>query len=294
VKQFTPFGPPGHFYECPRWHDGAWWVSDFFGHRVLRIDEMGLATTVAHVPSQPGGLGWLPDGSLLVVSMQDRRVLRLKGGVLSLHADLSPLCPGWANDLCVSSTGNAYVGNFGFDLTDRNAPTRRTNLVMVSPEGCAEVVADDLAFPNACVLNDDETLLIVNETFASRHTAFDVDSLGRLSNRRVWAQIGEPPADPDNARADLVYAPDGACSDGEGAIWVADAWAKRIVRINEGGEVLNEIRLPEGLSAFACCLGGASGSTLLVAACPLLGREELEATPHSQLLLLDVTALEPR
>ncbi len=289
MKPFTQIGPLGHFYECPRWHDGAWWVSDFHGHRVLRVDENGEADTVVEVPNQPSGLGWLPDGSMLVVSMLDRRVLRLVNGVLSLYADLSEVCPGWTNDMCVSSTGNAYVGNFGFDLTDPNARTSRTCLVMVTPTGEVRVVADELAFPNACVLTADESELIVNETLASRHTAFKVAPDGTLTDRRLWAQIGSPPTDPDNALADLDYAPDGSCLDAQGKMWVADAWSQRILQIEEGGGVLYDITLPDELSAYACCIGGSDGSTLMVAASPSLNAQQRRESAKSVLLLLDIS-----
>jgi len=282
-------GPPGHFYEVPRWRDGAWWVSDFYGHRVLRIEGDGTATTVVMVPGQPGGLGWLPDGSLLVVSMRDRRVLRFTHGRLAEHADLSSVCPGWANDMCVTSFGIAYVGNFGFDLFDPNARTKRTCLVMVRPDGSVHIAADDLAFPNGCMVTADERELIVNETLAGRHTAFTMAPDGTLSGRRVWAQVGTLPADPDNAVADLSYAPDGGCLDPCGRLWAADSLGRRVVLVAEGGAVLREIGLPDGLNAYACCLGGLDETSLLIAAAPDYDSRRRSQVTESVLLLADVS-----
>jgi sugar lactone lactonase YvrE len=286
---FAKLGPEGHFYEGPRWRDGAWWVSDFYGHRVLRIEEDGTATTVVKVPSQPSGLGWLPDGSLLVVSMRDRRVLRLANGRLTEHADLSNVCPGWANDMCVTSSGIAYVGNFGFDLYGPHARTERTCLVMVRPDGGVHIVAEDLAFPNGCMVTADGSELIVNETLAGRHTAFAIAPDGTLSGRRVWAQVGTPPADPDNAMADLSYAPDGGCLDPGGRLWVADTLGRRVVLVAEGGAVLREIGLPDGLTAFSCCLGGPDETTLLIAAAPDHDPCSRSEATESVLLLADVS-----
>ena len=264
-------------------------MSDFQGKRVLRLTEDGSATTVLEVPSQPAGLGWLPDGSLLVVSMHDRRILRLVDGVVSVYADLSAFFPGWANDMCVTPSGNAYVGNFGFDFRDRGATTSRTCLVMVTADGVASIAADDLAFPNACVLSGDQRELIVNETLAGRHTAFTIALDGSLSGRRVWAQLGTPPADPDHARDDLVYGPDGGCLDTYGKLWVADAWGHRVLRIEEGGRILFETSLPGGLNAYACCLGGPNATTLMVAAAPGLGSPRQPGVAESVLFLLDVS-----
>src|SRR5947207_10109856 len=159
----------GAFFESPRWHDGRWWFSDFFRRRVVTAGG-----EVVHVEGQPSGLGWLPDGSLLVVSMRDRRVLRLRDGVLELHADLSHLCDWHANDMVVASDGSAYVGNFGFDLG--NEEPRATGLVHVAPDGSAKRVAQDLMFPNGTILHDGT--LIVGETYAARLTEFTIDPDG--------------------------------------------------------------------------------------------------------------------
>jgi sugar lactone lactonase YvrE len=246
----------GSFFESPRWHDGRWWASDFFRKVVLTVDTNGRAEEIARVEAQPSGLGWLPDGSLLVVSMRDRRVLRqADDGHLSMHADLAELCDWHANDMIVASDGRAYVGNFGFDL-DSAEPTA-TNVVRVDPDGSACVAADGLLFPNGSVITPDGRTLIVGETFGRRYTAFTIADDGSLGDRHVWADLSE-------AR----IAPAGCALDVEGCIWSAGAAHGRCCRIAEGGEVLEEVLLPAGLRCFACMLGGEDGSTLLVCGAP--------------------------
>jgi len=246
----------GFFFESPRWHDGRWWVSDFFGKVVQTVDANGQVEEIARVEAQPSGLGWLPDGSLLVVSMRDRRVLKQAGdGELHVHADLAEFCDWHANDMVVGANGRAYVGNFGFDL-DGADPTP-TNVVRVDPDGSACVAADGLMFPNGSVITPDGRTLIVGETFGRRYTAFTIADDGSLADRRVWADL----------RAARI-APDGCALDAEGCIWSADAAHERCCRIAEGGEVLAEVALPVGLRCFACMLGGEDGRTLLLCGAP--------------------------
>lgn len=240
------------FGEGPRWHEGRLWWSDMHQHRVCRLGDDGTVETVCEVPTRPSGLGWLPDGRLLVVSMVDRRVLRLEAnGTLVTHADLSALAPRRCNDMVVDAHGRAYVGNFGFEIgTDGvdEAPCG-TVLIAVEPDGSPRVVADGLWFPNGMVVLDGRTL-VVAETWAARLTAFDIDAAGDLSNRRTWAKL-------DGS----VY-PDGICLDPEGSIWVASPSTRECLRVREGGEVT--ARVQPGRSAFACALGGAEGRTLYV------------------------------
>src|SRR4051794_1454937 len=161
----------GNYFECPRWHDGRWWVSDFYRHAVFTYDGDGRQEHVLEVEGQPSGLGWLPDGDLLVVSMKDRRVLRrAPDGNVGVHADLSELATGHLNDMVVDRQGRAYAGNFGFDLMGGGSPAP-AGLVRIDPDGATAVVAEDLWFPNGSVITDDGTL-IVAETFAARLTAF--------------------------------------------------------------------------------------------------------------------------
>jgi sugar lactone lactonase YvrE len=236
------------FPEAPRWHDGRLWVSDQHAREIFAVDLEGRRETILGVPGQPSGLGWLPDGRLLVVSMVDRRLLRVEAGAPVVQADLSKLAPFHCNDMVVDSKGGAYVGNFGFDL-DGGEAARPTGLILVTPEGQARVVADDLLFPNGTVITPDGKTLIVGETFGARLTAFDISPDGSLSNRRVWAYLGVPP--------------DGICLDAEGCIWVAVPLNPgRIVRVAEGGEVKERIDLDRG--GYACMLGGPDGRSLFL------------------------------
>ncbi|MCP5178569.1 MAG: SMP-30/gluconolactonase/LRE family protein [Pseudomonadales bacterium] len=229
------------FPEGPRWHDGALWLSDMHADTVLRFAADGTAYPVVTVAGQPSGLGWLPNGELLIVSMQDRKVLRFDGHALHLHADLMDLASWHCNDMVVDGAGRAYVGNFGFDL-HAGAEQRPAELILVQPDGGARVVARDLLFPNGTVITPDGRTLIVGESFGGRLTAFDIAPNGDLSNRRVWAQLptGE--------------VPDGICLDADGAIWVASPTTGLCLRVREGGQVTHTVSTGQG--AFACMLGG--------------------------------------
>ena len=278
------------YLEGPRWHDGRLWVSDFYTERVIAVDLDGDAApqTVARVPGQPSGLGWLPDGSLLVVSMRDRRVLRVRDDRTEVHADLSALAPWHLNDMVVDAAGRAYVGNFGFDLM-AGATARPTNLVRVDPDGSATVAAEDLMFPNGSVIFPDGATLVVAETIAGRLTAFAVDADGALTDRRPWAVLAETP-DPDaggRTGAAGRVAPDGIALDAERAIWVADALGGRALRVREGGEVVDEVP-GGGLGVFACALGGPDGRTLVLCAAPSFAEHERRDTRDARLLACEV------
>jgi sugar lactone lactonase YvrE len=259
----------GSYFEGPRWHEGAWWASDFYTHQVTRVTPDGGATVVTEVEQQPSGLGWLPDGSLLVVSMKDQRLLRLTDGELRTHADLAPYCAGLLNDLVVDEAGRAYVGDFGFDLMGGGA-FATSSLKRVDPDGTVSVVAADLHFPNGSVITPDGATLIVGETWGNRFTAFDLGDGGTLVNRRVWAQFGPLPQGTDIAELvpQVVLGPDGCTLDAEGHVWVADGFHGRVARVAPGGRVADEITAPEGMGVFACALGGDDGRTLLMCCAP--------------------------
>ena len=176
------------FGEGPRWHKDRLWFSDMHDHKVYAADLDGNMETMAHVPQRPSGLGWLPDGRLLIVSMMDRKLLVLEDGELSEFSDIDALSKFDCNDIVVDQQGRSYVGNFGFDLHN-NADPDTTELVLVRPDGKAEVAATDMAFPNGTVITPDSKTMIVGETMAGCLTAFDIDSDGGLSNRRIWAQL---------------------------------------------------------------------------------------------------------
>ncbi|UCE31560.1 MAG: SMP-30/gluconolactonase/LRE family protein [Burkholderiales bacterium] len=256
------------FGECPRWHEGRLYLSDFYAHRVLAVSTDGGIETIARVPQQPAGLGWLPDGRLLVVSMRDRRILRCEDdGSLQQHADLSGLVSSHLNDMVVACDGRAWVGNFGFDLM-AGERYRTTALVCVEPNGEARIAADGLGFPNGMAITPDGTTVIVAETIMNRLSAFRV-AHGTLSQRRTWAAFGDVP-DPDSGPIRVprgATLPDGICLDAEGAVWVADAGNRRLLRVAEGGAILEQ-RATEGVGVFACALGGDDGRTLFACVAP--------------------------
>jgi len=239
------------FGEAPRWHEGRLWYSDFYRHGIYSMASDGSDEVLEHVVStQPSGLGWLPDGDLLSVSMTDHKVLRFHDGGVTTFADISEYCGFWANDMTVSPRGYSYVGNFGFDLDTRVAelgverffaeapPT--TNVVVLDPDGEVVQVVPDMAFPNGAVITPDGATLIIGETFGQRLTAFDVGADGNLTNRRVWAPVA--PA-----------LTDGMCLDAEGQIWFANPIAQQCLRVREGGEITGTVNCSK--RAFACMLG---------------------------------------
>jgi len=238
------------FPEGPRWHQGRLWFSDFYSHRVIAADCDGATETVCEVANQPSGLGWLPDGRLLVVSMTDSTVLRLDPGGLVLHADLSGLARFWCNDMTVDEAGRAWVGNFGFDYRSGEEP-RTTTLVRVDPDGTAAVAADDLFFPNGIAITPDGSTLVVAESWGRRLTAFDITAGGELVARRSWADGG------------YTWVPDGICMDAEGAVWIADPVNKEVLRIRNGGAVAERYSTGER-GAYAVALGGADRRTLFI------------------------------
>jgi len=277
-RTLTPVVEDYTFLEGPRWHDGRLWLSDFYTHKVIAVSGEGKIDEIATVPQQPSGLGFLPDGTLLVVSMRDRKVLRLEGGELVEHADLSAVATGHLNDMVVDTDGRAYVGNFGFDLM-AGAPFRATPLGRVDPDGTTRVATEDLRFPNGSAITPDGRTLIVDETFGNRISAFDIAPDGSLGPRRDWANFGALPATDDVGEliAAAVIGPDGNCLDADGALWVTDALFQRVVRVVEGGEILEEISTGDD-GAYACMLGGDDGRTLYICVAPGFAEAERSTT----------------
>jgi sugar lactone lactonase YvrE len=280
----------GHFFEGPRWRDGRWWVSDFYRQAVLAVTPDGRAEQLMTVEAQPSGLGWMPDGSLLVVSMRDHRVLRCwADGRVETHASLADYATGWANDMVVGTDGRAWVGNFGCDLAG-NQPLRPATLVRVDPDGSVSAAAEDLYFPNGSVITPDGSMLIVGETFGNCLTAFTIGKDGNLTDRRSWARFGERPT--LGLRADVIkqvaVAPDGCCMDAEGHIWVADAVGARCIRVAPGGEIVDEIKTPDGQGVFACMLGGLEGRTLLMCCAPDSSAKRRAEAAEAELMVCDV------
>jgi sugar lactone lactonase YvrE len=257
------------FGESPRWHDNRLWFSDWGAQELIAVDLEGKSEVIVRVPSFPFCIDWLPDGRLLVVSASDRSLLRLEpDGSLATHTDLSGLSEHPWNDIVVDGRGNAYVGNIGFDFPDGEfAPGI---LALVTADGSARQVADGVAFPNGIVVTPDNSTLILAESYGNRLTAFDIAADGSLSNRRVWADLGDG-------------VPDGICLDAEGAVWYADVPNKRCTRVREGGEVLQTIDLDRG--CFACMLGGPDRKTLFMVAQEWGGTEDTgDAEPSGRIL----------
>jgi sugar lactone lactonase YvrE len=288
MAEFTTLIGGLSFTECPRWRDGRLYISDFYTHRVLAVTTDGAAEVVAHVPGQPSGLGFLPDGRLLIVSMRDRKLLRQeKDGSLAVHADLSALAPWHVNDMLVDQDGRAWVGNFGFDL-EGTGPARTTVLICVDPGGAARVAASGLGFPNGMVLTPDRRTLIVAETTMNRLSAFTVTE-GSLGDRRTWAAFGDPPTstDPRELFGQVSVAPDGICLDAEGAVWVADALHGSLLRVEEGGRVIEQLKASDG-GLFACMLGGDDGQTLFACAAPTFHAAEASTNHRASVLMMKV------
>ncbi len=247
------------FGEGPRWHQGRLWFSDFYDHAIKSMGSGGDVRIELSLDDQPSGLGWLPDGRLLVVSMKALKVLRREDTGFVIHADLSAYAKHLCNDMCVDGAGRAWVGNFGFDLDaalERHGPEKlladhpTTCLVRVDADGQIQVAAADMHFPNGCVVTPDGRTLIIAETLAMRLSAFDIGADGRLSNRRVWADLS------------MRAAPDGICLNAEGNVWVANALGAECLLVAPGGEILESVITTQ--NCYACALGGEDGRDLFM------------------------------
>jgi sugar lactone lactonase YvrE len=254
TQQAEPFLSGLYFGECPRWHDGRLWYSDFFDHAVFSVSPDGDRRTEVDFEGEPAGLGWLPDGRLLISSRLDRAVVRQEpNGTLVHHGDLSPWATWHANDMVVATNGQAYCGNFGFDLdglyegTTAASDITTTSLIRVDPDGTICEAAGDIAFPNGTVITEDGRTLIIAESMGAKLTAFDRLDDGTLTNRREWAALPG-------------IAPDGICLCADNTIWVSNALGTNCVRVAEGGAILEEVVTSRG--CFACMLGDEDRQTL--------------------------------
>ena len=267
-----------YFGEGPRWHDGRLWFSDFHDHAVKSMDAAGGVRTELQIDDQPSGLGWLPDGRMLVVSMRRRQVLRVDPDGVKVHADLAAIATFHTNDMVVDRHGRAYVGNFGFDL-DHALQTRGVEgvlaehptavLARVDPDGSVHVACAEMHFPNGSVITPDGKTLIIAETLAMRLTAFDIAADGSLANRRLWAQVG-------------MRAPDGICLDANGHVWIANAIAPECVLFAPGGEVVATIETDQ--PCFACMLGGPDRRTLYMLTAPTSVADLASASPLGRVM----------
>jgi sugar lactone lactonase YvrE len=281
-----------HFCEGPRWHEGRFWFSDFYAHEVCSIGLQGDVRVEADLGAeQPSGLGWLPEGELLVVGMTKRQVLRRHAdGTLTVHADLASIATFHANDMLVTPEGSAYVGDFGFDLhayievhgiegllgaVGKDPSPFLSRVTHVAPNGTATVAADALLFPNGMALLEGGRTLVVAQTLGMELTAFDRASDGSLSNRRTWAALQES-----------MVAPDGICADERGGIWVANPVAPAVVRVEQGGTITDTVTTSN--LAFACALGGQNGRHLLICTAPSSDPIEANASRNGRLELIEV------
>lgn len=237
-----------YFPESPRWHNERLWFSDMHGLKVMAVDVKGNSEVIVETKYSPSGLGWLPGGDLMIVSMPDRHLLRYDGHTINEMADLSPLVKYKCNDMVVDRDGYAYIGNFGFDIDAGESPVS-TILIGVSPEGEIKEVANDLVFPNGMVISADGKTLVVAESFANRLTAFDIQKDKSLSNKRVWAKLDD-------------YVPDGIAMDIKGGIWVASAMHNLVLRVEEDGIITDKVEVSQ--TAFACAIGGLINNILFV------------------------------
>lgn len=272
------------FGEAPRWRDGRLWYSDFYRHAIYSTDEEGVDERLeVMVPGQPSGLGWLPDGELLYVSMTDQRVMRRRDGASALFADVSSSCGFWANDMVVAETGCAYLGSFGFDLDVMlrdlgpagmmAAPPPTTNLVVLDPSGAIIQVVPDMAFPNGSVITPDGMTLIVAETLAARLSAFTITARGTVVDRRIWAPLE-------------FVAPDGICLDADAQVWVANALTNQCLRVTEGGDVTAIVETTK--RAYACMLGGPDRTRLFVMTAPTSDRFAVASLTEAAIEAADV------
>jgi len=264
------------FPEAARWHDGELWFSDMHGGAVHRVDGSGTPVEVVRVAQSPAGLGWLPDGRLLVVSMHDRRLLRLEpDGSLVEHADLAGVATWHCNDMVVDAAGRAYVGNFGGD-TPVGTPVPPADIALVLPDGTVRVAATGLDFPNGAVVSPDGATFIVAETrsFPPRLTRFDVRDDGTLTGRRTMV---------DFARE----APDGICLDAAGAVWVASPFTNEVLRVRPDG-VIDDRRSTGDQGAYSCALGGPDDRTLFVCVADTWMAEQARQSRSGRILATQV------
>jgi sugar lactone lactonase YvrE len=264
--------------ESPRWHGDRLWFANWGTQEVVAVDADGeRGEVVLRVPTTiPYSIDWLHDGRLLAVSGRECLLLRAEpDGRLVTHADLRPISERGFNEIVVDGRGMAYVNGGGYDPAGGDAFSTGV-IALVAPDGSARQVATGASFPNGMAVTPDNGTLIMAESHARRLTAFDIGPDGGLSNRRVWADLGDG-------------APDGICVDAEGAVWYADVPNRRCVRVREGGEVLGMVEVDRG--CFACVLGGPDRRTLFIMAAEWHGMASIANVPRTgQVLAVEAPA----
>jgi sugar lactone lactonase YvrE len=257
------------FGEGPRWFEGLLWFSDMLGEAVHTVDLNGSMSTLPLPGRAPSGLGFRPDGSLLIASTEDRQVLRYDGDTVEVLADLRDVVPANLGDMVIDDAGRAFVGSQA-----RHGGV----LVRIDPDDSVSVVAEDLDFPNGMVITPDQQTLIVAESTGRRLTAFTVSTDGALTQRRAFAE-------------GLSGPPDGVAVDAEGGVWTSMTLAHEFQRIVDGGLVTDRIDM-DGRTAIACALGGPEGRTLFLLSSTDAYPERLIGTRASTIdaLMVDVPA----
>jgi sugar lactone lactonase YvrE len=256
----TPLANGFCFGEGPRWFEGLLWFSDMLGEAVHTANLHGDMTTLRLAGHAPSGLGFRPDGSLLITSTENRQVLRYDGETVATVADLSGIVPADLGDMVVDDLGRAYVGS----------QAREGGVVVrVDPDETMTVVAEDLDFPNGMVITPDRTTLIVAESIGRRLTAYTIGADGSLSNRRIFADGLDGP-------------PDGICLDAEGGVWTSMTLANQFDRVVEGGTVTDRIDMGDR-NAIACALGGPERRTLFMLSSTSAYPQRLVGTKLSRL-----------
>jgi len=260
--------------ESPRWHQDRLWLSNWVANEVVAVDLAGHSEVILRLPSFPFSIDWLPDGRLSVVS--GGRIERLEAdGTMALQADLTALACRTLNEIVVDGRGHIYVNDIGFNMMS-GATFAPGSIVMLTPDGSARRVAEGLAVPNGMLITPDNATLILAESYSHKLTAFDIAADGSLSNRRVWAELGDA-------------APDGICLDAEGAVWYADVPHQRCVRVREGGQMLQTVSLDRG--CFACMLGGPGDRRLFMLAAEWHGSAAMGSGPRAgQVLFVEAPA----
>ena len=255
--------------ESPRWRKNRLWFSDWGAQEIVAVDLCGPSEMVVRAPMPlPFCIDWLHDGRLLIVSGREGLIIRRDyDGSLVTHRDLSGLADKaypW-NEIVVDGRDNVYLNNQGLEFP--GGQFAHGTIALLTPDSAARQVADGIAFPNGMAVTPDNSTLIVAESYGRRLTAFDIADDGVLSNRRVWADLGDG-------------VPDGICLDAEGAVWYGDVPNKRCVRVRKGGEVLQTINLDRG--CFACMLGGEDRRTLFMIATEWRGMENVPAVTQAR------------
>jgi sugar lactone lactonase YvrE len=262
----------GRYFEGPRWHAGRLWFVDCMERTLLSLAPSGACEQHAKFDDTPCGLGVLPDGRLIVLTMFKKRLLTYSNGALSLYADLSDIATGTIDDMIVDGLGRAYVGDLGFDLPPTSDHGAVGRIILVMPDGARRVVAEGLRFPNGIAVSADNDRLVVAEMSGACLADYDIAADGGLKLR---------------GRFGSMKSPDGICLDAEGAVWVAAFEEDAFIRLDREGRELQRIEVP-GRRALACALGGPERRTLFCLSAATSYEELRQRKSSSRIDVVDV------